>query len=463
MVNEAVQAATVQWRNPKDILSVLLVLGGESVQKAIANLVGRHVNIGRKTRLGIVPVAFSFGWVAFSFSALLSSIGDGKLMPDPEDQAFFVNCNTGFARENQSWLLNRILRDHEIRNPLNRGSEIGENVPTHESKSSGPEVLRIDIFNVEAIDNAEVDFTWWSGWVTIAIQIGICTIPLAQYRDWLGLFTIIVSTILALITSSLPQWQAEKWPGKVLEQEQIACLTRGNGYSHVMVLISAPGSWNLEALATAAERGHALTSPILLIFSIFWTSLLITTAGIEDHSWYVLGLGALGTLQNIFAGNTTRRPEASKIRLSRFERAPTIIATEQQIIDDSDAEVDLDQALADVDAWKASTSHQPQTTEQIHTQLPTLHSSSWLKPQDPSNGTVAGLQGALQELERHVPTAGLAMLRMFFAGEIHYHVESVHGNIHKKFWKRAAHTQEERNRFEQTHRDLERSTRTQQP
>lgn len=54
-----------QWRNPSDILSVLLLVGPEVVQAAIAQLAGRAVT----------PVAFSFGWVAYAPSALLSSFG----------------------------------------------------------------------------------------------------------------------------------------------------------------------------------------------------------------------------------------------------------------------------------------------------------------------------------------------------------------------------------------------------
>lgn len=54
-----------QWKNPGDILSILLLLGPDVVQRAIAQLTGR----------AITPVAFSFGWVAYGVGALLSSFG----------------------------------------------------------------------------------------------------------------------------------------------------------------------------------------------------------------------------------------------------------------------------------------------------------------------------------------------------------------------------------------------------
>lgn len=40
-----------QWKNPGDVFSVLLILGGDVVARALAQLVGS----------GITPVAFSFG------------------------------------------------------------------------------------------------------------------------------------------------------------------------------------------------------------------------------------------------------------------------------------------------------------------------------------------------------------------------------------------------------------------
>jgi len=61
---------TQQWQGPSDILSVLLLLGPDIVQRSVAQLAGRT----------ITPVAFSFGWVAYSVSALLSAFGGKYLL-----------------------------------------------------------------------------------------------------------------------------------------------------------------------------------------------------------------------------------------------------------------------------------------------------------------------------------------------------------------------------------------------
>lgn len=55
----------LQWHNPTDILSFLLLLGPDVIQRAIAQQVGHN----------ITPIAFSFGWVAYSLGALISVFG----------------------------------------------------------------------------------------------------------------------------------------------------------------------------------------------------------------------------------------------------------------------------------------------------------------------------------------------------------------------------------------------------
>ena len=61
----SVSELKTQWSNPSDILSLLLLLGPDVIQRALAQLVGRRV----------APVAFSFGWAAYSVSALFSAMG----------------------------------------------------------------------------------------------------------------------------------------------------------------------------------------------------------------------------------------------------------------------------------------------------------------------------------------------------------------------------------------------------
>lgn len=75
------QEIKAQWQNPGDIFSLLLLVGGDSVQKAIARLVGVPYKLPfTKAKIYVTPVAFSFGWVAYAFMSLSSVIGESKLM-----------------------------------------------------------------------------------------------------------------------------------------------------------------------------------------------------------------------------------------------------------------------------------------------------------------------------------------------------------------------------------------------
>jgi hypothetical protein len=99
--SEDIQA---QWINPGNILDILLLVGGDVVRVAWAQFSGSY---------WLTPVPFSFGWVAYSFSAFVSTIGDKKLMPRPDVLSIVINANSGYVRNNQSWVLGRLLRDLE--------------------------------------------------------------------------------------------------------------------------------------------------------------------------------------------------------------------------------------------------------------------------------------------------------------------------------------------------------------
>lgn len=54
-----------QWSHPSDILSLLLIVGPDVIQRALAQLAGTSVT----------PLVFSFGWVAYAVSAIASALG----------------------------------------------------------------------------------------------------------------------------------------------------------------------------------------------------------------------------------------------------------------------------------------------------------------------------------------------------------------------------------------------------
>ena len=444
-----------QWANPGDILSVLLLIGGDIVQKAIAQLVGFEFRLHGRRQPGageqsnfyipLTPVAFSFGWVAFSFTQLLAAFGDRSLMPSPERSAILVNCANAFQRDNNSWVLERLLRDHEIRNPVN----------------SAETSLRIDIFDLAPLQRPAADTAWWLGWLTILTQIAIAIIPWVISNDW-GTMTVILSgTLLAFMTCSLPQWKDEKWACRILEKDNVTCLTRGNGHKHIMVFIGREGSPDLETQATAQGPSRRGTPILMAGLTILWVCLLLSVSSLKNNAWYMVGIGGLGMLQNAYAAGAVRGSSTSGMKLNPFERTTTILGRSLDFEDDKDAEPgyrQVDEDFAPLKEWlKAPTSQtMPQWLESmdIGDGLP-----EWLEPAAQGEAVIR-THGALKELEKWVPGAGLAMLNVFFPTSFGYDDSRVRDNINKKFWKRASRTRPIRRKAEQARREIKSARKT---
>ncbi|KAJ8481918.1 hypothetical protein ONZ51_g5684 [Trametes cubensis] len=221
-------AEKASWLSPNDTLSILMIIGGDIVQRAVAQLAGS----GPFTPYWhFTPVAFSFGWLAYSVSALTSALGDGQLMPPPDCPIQVVNARTGYQRQNASWVLGRLFRDHEKRR-MKGGS------------------LTVAFYRT-AKDEREPG-------------LAISVIPGALHGNWIVLIVTVGGTLLALVASGLPQWREEKYLERKINPQkgpEVVCLTRGNGSTFVMVVVSETGI-RLEALAGGARwtqelhRGH---------------------------------------------------------------------------------------------------------------------------------------------------------------------------------------------------------------
>lgn len=236
---------------------------------------------GRTLEIGIAPVAFSFGWVAYAFTNLLSAVGEKQLMPTADQPSFVVNCENGFARSNQSWILARLLRDYEARH------EVDPRDPEQVQKKGGTgggDSIRIDIFELGMHSKPSVDGVWWLGWLTMIVQVGIALVPWILHGDWGIMMVVLCGTFMALLTCALPQWRDEKWAGRVLVSDKVMCLTRGNGHYHIMVLIGRAGSWDVETLTTATGAARPETTIASLTLAVLWTCLLISVSGLKANA-----------------------------------------------------------------------------------------------------------------------------------------------------------------------------------
>ncbi|OCH92342.1 hypothetical protein OBBRIDRAFT_824745 [Obba rivulosa] len=259
-----------QWQNPTDILSILMIIGGDVVQRAIAQLAGSGPR-----PLSFAPVAFSFCWVAYALNALLSAVGDGRLLPSADGTPIIVNAKDGQSRPIRSWPLSRLVRNHE---------------PPYEHEARG---LCISFYATSAAKRVGVpdpDWVYWTSLTAIVIQLAISVIPGALHGNWMILIITTGGTLLALVAGALPQWQVEKWEGRRIEKgkREVVCLTEGND-SKAVIVVTSDGTG--IRLADLANRG------------------------LEADAWYSLAVGALGMIQNVVAAGAKRSPSALRFHL----------------------------------------------------------------------------------------------------------------------------------------------------
>lgn len=490
---DAASELSSQWKNPGDILSLLLLIGGDIVQKAIAQLFGVYVQpTTRWPRIYLTPVAFSFGWVGYAFTSITSVSGDKQLMPSADGHSIIINCSSGYGRVNRSWLLDRILRDHELEVETRPGPEAAKLNDSELKKNAGLNEhkplrisLRIDIFNLnDEPATPSIDHVWVFGWLTIAAQLGISIAPWVLYDDW-AIFLITASgTLFALLTGSLRQWSLEKWPGRRLNESRsatagtheagtksaalstaaaavpssisanasdielgqaagpysrannisatteapnlkpesdspkepklkVVCLTRGNGHRHAMVLVGTGTAWDLETLATATSDSLPETPWCLLALAVAWVCLLISVSGLKAHSWFLILIGGLGMLQNVYASAAPRDPACVGLAIARREGSgsSTIIG-------------------ASVPEWPKDSELPPDAGDPAP-----LPNNDPLLTHVLGPLQTIGVRGAIRELEKRFPGAGFALMLEFFPALVRVEPERYRHRRERQFWE----------------------------
>ncbi|GLB07758.1 hypothetical protein AtubIFM57258_003123 [Aspergillus tubingensis] len=277
------------------------------------------------------------------------------------------------------------------------------------SETTGKVSLKVDIFIADAVDDGgpAISKTWYFCWIAILVQQVIAAIPWVVHGDWSIFLVTISGTLFAVITGSLPQWAAEKWPAPKLSKPKAVALTRGNGHQYVMVIMGHEGAWDLEAMSSARLNVRRETFWVLLVLTVLWSLLLITVSGLESHTWYLVGVGGLGMLQNIWVSAARVNPEAANLRLQKNEKRPTITGYQQTRV-----------------AKKRMKQNDPTNSD----------TDTDLGPEVAEDG-VRDVMGALMELEKLIPNAGVALLPVFFPGSVEYDQGPLHSNREKKFWK----------------------------
>ncbi|KAI9722466.1 MAG: hypothetical protein M1828_004713 [Chrysothrix sp. TS-e1954] len=337
-----------EWQNPATIVGLLLLVGGDIVGGALEQLSGGSY---------FTPVVYSFGWVTYAHKAFRNAIGLHRLLTPPKGgrKSYVIDADTGVRTRNRSFILERVLSDYDYWEPHEgksyqtqqqsqphqpqRPSNPKRANPHENALDSLPDTLRIVIYQAVKSPNLAFDRLCYSGILVALIQNGIAAIPCGLTGDWAVLLVTGVGTILAFLTGSLPQFGAEKFHARRNTTRTFA-LTRGSseGGSRLVIVIRGVGQGiDLEDMAKGEEldasvvdrrRSRSSASAAATLWpwtrtatgaiAVCWILLLIMVSDLRGNSWYLVGIGFLGLVQNSFVAGSPRTPTARGLPL-RFE------------------------------------------------------------------------------------------------------------------------------------------------
>lgn len=271
-------------------------------------------------------------------SAVVAAVGENRLMPQPDCTCKVINAKTGYIRDNTSWVVGRIVRDFEHwRDPkvqevldkmLKRKWDENKMVSEKKNPGSGQHIrkpkhggLCVSVYNAgDATPGFQGrDIVYFSGFAVAILQLALAAIPCGVWGDWSVLFITTCGIALSFATGCLPQWTKEKWACRKNESDKTVVLVRGNGCQHAIIIRSQGRGLDLEDLATGPinvdVHTSILTRVLVIIHAILWLLLLITASGIDQDTWFLLAVGGLGIIQNIYVAGRWRDPAAFGIPL----------------------------------------------------------------------------------------------------------------------------------------------------
>ena len=368
------------------------------------------------------PVVFSFGWVAYAFSALLASVGDGKLMPSQPDYRSVVigvknapsksTSKHNFSsvsrarsppphpRENTSWIIGRFLRDYERKwMPLAAKLKLQGML-----RAAGRPKVGLCVSVFEAVDGkggreAGVplrDLYWWSGYVVAFLQLGVAAMAWGLLGDWVTFTVVAAGTMLAFTSGSLWQWRRERWSCR-RKSDKTFVLTSGNGAQHAIVVLGCKKGLDMEDLAAwtgcnvASESTKFVNGGLLAC----WIVLLLTVSGMKNNTWVLLAIGGVGMLHTIVVAGAARRPEAFGIHLKckdifmedKTMRALALTESKYPLVGQSMIPIFFPGGVLEGSAdWVNKTENEAKTDSEMHIQSRLINAKDGEKQEEEHNG-----------------------------------------------------------------------------
>lgn len=284
-------------------------------------------------------------------SALLSAIGENKLMPAPDTSCLVINGHSAYARTNTSWIIGRLVRDFEHWMPTQTRQHLQQMLdarwqenrekaarkhdpsmlPFTPSPSPVPRPVQaslcVTVLAAAAHHPAPPsrDAAYLSGLATLALQLCIAAIPYVVWGAWSVLAVTAAGTALAAATASLPQWAREKWACRRASDKAVV-LTRGNGAQHALVVLGEGRGLDFEDLAAGPANldlsGSKAAVAGVVGLSALWVALLVVVAAgggggmqVREYAGFLVAVGAVGMAQNVYVAGARRRPEAVGVPL----------------------------------------------------------------------------------------------------------------------------------------------------
>ncbi|KAF3207180.1 hypothetical protein TWF191_001107 [Orbilia oligospora] len=231
-------------------------------------------------------------------------------MPSTDTQEpLIISPTTGHHRTTRNWVISRLLRDLEYSFDASTENEASHPDPdsTEEVKLAPGqtrwEPLRVSVFEVDKSREPGVpirDWIWFCGIGVILVQLVVSTVPWIRDGEWGPFIVTGAGTVLALISGSLSQFRKEKWACP-RDGGDAVILTRGNGSRHaVLILRSKVSPSKSSEPTTDVSRG--------LDFEIL------------AEGSHLLGIGLLGSIQNVIAASAIREPGTYGVHLKFKEK-----------------------------------------------------------------------------------------------------------------------------------------------
>ncbi|KAK8038598.1 hypothetical protein PG993_007009 [Apiospora rasikravindrae] len=310
-------ALAVQFSNPQGVVAVLLLIGGDVIAKAIAQLSGTYEN------RGITPVLFSFGWVSYAFTQISNAIGNGAFYPAP-DYPLLRDCEGEVDQD----------RGIAQRRDSSTALHIGVCV-VDDSKVSYRKV------------KSKRDWLWWSFTLGLVIQLGLAIIPMLptagrpQPNFYILLITVI-GTLLSFLMATQRGTRQEKFGLRTGKPEVgsrgVFALTKGNG--HNIALIILPNVFPeddaeqthlpyLDSMATSNYHQSMYSRLATGGWAVLWIILLLMVGGAQADSWYLLGVGGVGMVHTSLIASLPRSAENHGIPLMYLKEGWTVTGSKK--------------------------------------------------------------------------------------------------------------------------------------